>query len=177
MKAKKEIITSSNISSLLYLQCYRHIMPWVAEKQDTVVAVCVLTGGMYYFTDLTRMLYPYTVQVGYMSCSHYGSGTKASGIIKTSDIQTPHGVKGRRVLLVDEIWETGSTLIAAKNILEEMGASEVKTCALITREESELKPDFSAVQMNSDYWLVGYGMDDAGGIGRNSPAIWGFKPE
>lgn len=175
-KEKKSIIDSTEIYSAMYFQCVKKIMPWISEEEDTIVAICVLTGAMYYFTDLTRMIYPYSVQVGYMTCSHYGSGTDATGIVKTGDIRTPQGVEGRRVLLVDEICETGSTLMAAKNILEDMGAADVKTCALITRKDAKQKPDFSAFEMSSDYWLVGFGMDDAGGLGRNAPNVWGFKP-
>ena len=177
MKNKKEIITPSELVAIIHAQANRQVLAWINQHPDPIVAVCVLTGGMYYFADLTRLVYPATLEVGHMSCSHYGSGTKASGCVKTSDIKTPNGVKERRVLLIDEIWETGSTLLSAKEILENMGAREVKTCALIAREEAESQPDFSACTMNRKYWLYGYGMDAGGGFGRNLPSVWGFEPE
>jgi len=61
-------------------------------------------------------------------------------------------VSGRRVLLVDEISDTGSTFVAALDYLQQQGVAVVKTACLVVKSKSQLRPDF--VVEKTDQWVV-----------------------
>jgi hypoxanthine phosphoribosyltransferase len=137
----------------------RALMP-----NDTLM-VPILTGSFIFAADLVRAL----AHVGadwpldFMTLSSYGAGTESSGRVQiVRDLREP--VTGRTVLLIDDILDTGNTLLFARNLLRERGASDVRICALLdkpARRRVDLAADFVGFAV-ADEFLVGYGLDKAG---------------
>jgi hypoxanthine phosphoribosyltransferase len=101
-------------------------------------------------------------EVEFISLSSYRDGTVSSGTVTIlHDVESD--VRGRDVVLVDDILESGRTLAFAKDLLAARGANRVLTCVLLE------KPGKRAVSLNADFvgfvcpdlFVVGYGMDVA----------------
>lgn len=134
-----------------------------AEPRDLLV-VAVLKGSFMFAADLIRALHRVGLapHVEFTHLSSYRTATISSGqvtILKDVDSD----VRGRDVLLVDDILESGRTLAFAKDLLAARGARKVETCVLLE------KPGKRAVRVDPDHvgficpdlFVVGYGMDVA----------------
>lgn len=133
------------------------------QPKDLLV-VAVLKGSFMFAADLIRALHRAGLEphVEFTHLSSYRAGTVSSGqvtILKDVDSD----VRGRDVLLVDDILESGRTLAFAKDLLMARGAHRVETCVLLE------KPGKRAVSVKADYtgfvspdlFVVGFGMDVA----------------
>ena len=135
----------------------------VAMAPDALV-VAVLKGSFMFTADLLRALHGagMTPQVEFMHLSSYREGIVSSGHVDiVRDIDTD--VRGRDVLLLDDILESGRTLAYAKDLLAARGAKRVFSCVLLE------KPNKRAVNIQADFvgfscpdvFVLGYGMDVA----------------
>lgn len=128
---------------------------------DTLV-VSVLKGSFVFAADLIRALSRTGADwsMDFLTLSSYGSGTETTGHVKVvRDIVDD--VRGRDVLLVDDILESGFTLSFAKKLLEERGAKRVSICTLLdkpAKRRTALEADFVGFQAGDEF-LVGYGLD------------------
>lgn len=133
-------------------------------KTERLIVVAVLRGSFIFAADLLRAMHRAGMapQVEFMQLSSYREGTISSGQVAiTKDIEGD--VRGRDVLIIDDILESGRTLAFAKDLLMARGARRVLTAVLIE------KPGHRAVQFDADFigfespdlFLVGYGMDVA----------------
>ncbi len=128
---------------------------------DTLV-VSVLKGSFVFAADLIRALSRAGADwsMDFLTLSSYGSGTETTGHVKVvRDIVDD--VRGRDVLLVDDILESGFTLSFAKKLLEERGAKRVSICTLLDKpgkRRAALQADFVGFQAGDEF-LVGYGLD------------------
>lgn len=139
----------------------KEIAAW--QPKDLLV-VAVLKGSFMFAADLIRAMHRVGLspQVEFVHLSSYRAATISSGQVEIlRDIQSD--VRGRDVLLVDDILESGRTLTFAKDLIAARGARSVKTCVLLE------KPGKRAVSIEAeyvgftcpDYFVVGYGMDVA----------------
>ena len=128
---------------------------------DTLV-VSVLKGSFVFAADLIRALSRAGADwsMDFLTLSSYGIGMETSGRVRiVRDIVDD--VRGREVLLVDDILESGFTLSFAKNLLIERGARHVSVCTLLDKpgkRRTKLVADFVGFQAG-DELLVGYGLD------------------
>ncbi|MBN9085479.1 MAG: hypoxanthine phosphoribosyltransferase [Reyranella sp.] len=128
---------------------------------DTLV-VSVLKGSFVFAADLIRALSRAGANwsMDFLTLSSYGTGTETSGNVRVvRDIVDD--VRGRDVLLVDDILESGLTLSFAKNLLKERGAHRVWVCTLLDKRHKRRAPleaDFTGFQAGDEF-LVGYGLD------------------
>lgn len=128
---------------------------------DTLV-VSVLKGSFVFAADLIRALSRAGADwsMDFLTLSSYGNGTETSGNVRiVRDIVDD--VRGRDVLLVDDILESGFTLSFAKKLLLERGARRVSICTLLdkrTKRRTELEADFVGFPAGDEF-LVGYGLD------------------
>ena len=128
---------------------------------DTLV-VSVLKGSFVFAADLIRALSRAGANwsMDFLTLSSYGTGTQTSGNVRiVRDIVDD--VRGRDVLLVDDILESGLTLSFAKNLLKERGAHRVWVCTLLDKphkRRAELAADFTGFPAGDEF-LVGYGLD------------------
>jgi hypoxanthine phosphoribosyltransferase len=135
-----------------------------AAKPENLLVVAILKGSFMFAADLIRALHRtgLTPQVEFVHLSSYLDGTVSTGNVTIlRDIESD--VRGRDVLLVDDILESGRTVTFAKDLLMARGAKSVKTAVLLE------KPGKRAVQIHPDYvgftcpdvFVIGYGMDVA----------------
>ncbi|GAU82606.1 hypoxanthine-guanine phosphoribosyltransferase [Bosea sp. BIWAKO-01] len=135
-----------------------------AAYPPDLLVVAVLKGSFMFVADLIRAMHRagMTPQVEFVHLSSYRAATISSGQVEIlRDVQSD--VRGRQVLLVDDILESGRTLAFAKDLLAARGASRVSTAVLLE------KPAKRAVNIQADYvgfdcpdyFVVGYGMDVA----------------
>jgi hypoxanthine phosphoribosyltransferase len=128
---------------------------------DTLV-VSVLKGSFVFAADLIRALSRAGADwsMDFLTLSSYGTGTETSGSVRVvRDIVDD--VRGRDVLLVDDILESGLTLSFAKSLLKERGAHRVWVCTLLDKRHKRRAPleaDFTGFQAGDEF-LVGYGLD------------------
>lgn len=130
--------------------------------QDEFIAVAVLKGSFMFVADLIRCLSVRQVHpiVDFLTLSSYGSGTASCLEVDVRSVGTLP-VEGRRVLLIDDILDTGLTLQTARKILTERGAAEVRICALLDKPARRIAPitaEYTGFQIENVF-VVGYGLD------------------
>ncbi|MCA8887218.1 MAG: phosphoribosyltransferase family protein [Parvularculaceae bacterium] len=134
----------------------------------------VLTGAFIFAADLLRALHRRGADpfVDFVQLSSYGGARASSGVVTLlKDFSVD--LKGRPVLLVDDVLDTGRSLHFAKNMVLDRGASDAKICALVrkaTGRSADIDADFVGFEAGADDFLVGYGMDDDG-LARGAPFI------
>ncbi len=128
---------------------------------DKPLLVGVLRGAVMVMADLAREL-TIPIEMDWMAVSSYGSGTQSSGVVRIlKDLDTD--LHGRRVIIVEDIIDSGLTLSWLRANLESRGADSVEICALLR------KPDAAKVVVDVKYqgfeipnaFVVGYGLDYA----------------
>lgn len=137
-------------------------------RGNTICLIPVMDGGMIFAADLMREI-PLPALVRPVKASSYGSGTSSSGSVALP-WGLPDDVKGRRILLIDDILDTGLTLEVLRAQLLEAGASGVRTCVLLRKQSAaHLAADHVGFDI-PDHFVIGYGLDLAG-LYRNLPDI------
>jgi hypoxanthine phosphoribosyltransferase len=126
----------------------------------------VLTGAFVFAADLVRALYRRGAdpEVDFVQLSSYGGARASSGVVKLlKDFSVP--LEGRRVLLVDDVLDTGRSLHFAKNMVLDAGAVDARICVLVrksTGRSADIDADFVGFEAGADDFIVGYGMDNDG---------------
>jgi hypoxanthine phosphoribosyltransferase len=119
----------------------------------------VLKGSFVFLADLIRQL-DFPLEVDFIRLSSYGSGRQTSGKVKMEHILRT-AVKGRHVLVIEDIIDTGITTSFAVDYLEKKGPASLRICALTekpSRRRVPVKVDYLGRSM-PDKFLVGYGLD------------------
>lgn len=128
-----------------------------AGKQ--VHLVCVLKGGSFFMCELAKRI-TIPVSLDFMSVSSYGKDTKSSGVVKiVKDLD--ESLKGKDVIVVEDIVDSGRTLSYLLEMLGDRGPKSLRLCTLLD------KPERRVVEVNVDYtgfnipdeFVVGYGLD------------------
>jgi hypoxanthine phosphoribosyltransferase len=125
---------------------------------EPVTIIAVMTGSLVLFADLIRML-SMPLRVGVIQASSYRGGTTAGEL--AVDRRMMIDVKGRDVLLVDDIFDTGRTLQRLIEEVSQLGATSVRSAVLLHKQRQhdvEIRPDFVAFEI-PDAFVVGYGLD------------------
>ena len=135
-----------------------------AVASPDLIVIAVLKGSFMFAADLIRALHraELSPQVEFIHLSSYRSGTVSSGHVSIlRDVES--SVRGRDVLLVDDVLESGRTLVFAKDLLMARGARRVLVSVLLEkpgRRAVAIEPDFVGFAC-PDVFVVGYGMDIA----------------
>ena len=145
------------------------------EDKDPLF-VGVLRGSFVFFADLMRVC-PIRSGLDFVAASSYNNGTVSSGVVKIDyDIKTD--VRGRHIILVEDILDSGNTLYNLTQHLMDRGAASVRLCVLLdkpARREKPIRPDYTGFTV-PDEFVVGYGLDYADRY-RNLPYVGVLKPE
>jgi hypoxanthine phosphoribosyltransferase len=127
-------------------------------KSLTIVGV--LIGSVVLLADLIRMLdLPLRVEM-VQARSYRGNSTKPGPLAINLELLS-NGIRGRNVLLVDDIFDTGHTMWELIPQIDELGPSSVRSAVLLQKEgrcEVSMKPDFVAFTIPNEF-VVGYGLD------------------
>jgi hypoxanthine phosphoribosyltransferase len=140
-----------------------------------VVIVSLLNGTVLFLADLIRQL-SLPLRLDFIGVSSYGQGTTSRELVYTKELRID--VRGRDVLLVDDILDTGRTLAAVLAKLRQIQPRTLKTCVLLNKPSRRIEPieaDYVGFDI-PDRFVVGYGMDYAERY-RNLPFIGVLKPE
>ena len=150
----------------------------VAEKinndfngcEDIPIILCVLNGSIMFTAELMKRLtfncqIVSTKLISYVGTNTTGNVKQAMGL--TADIQ------GRRVIVIEDIVDSGNTIVELKKILEEKGAAESRICTLLLKPDAykkDVKLDYVAMEIPNDF-IVGFGLD-YDELGRNYKDIY-----
>ena len=122
------------------------------------VMICILNGSFYFFSDLTRMM-SIDCEIDFIRLKSYEGQDNSGGIQHLKDLELD--LKGKRVYIIDDICDTGATIMEALFMVNSRLAAEVKVVTLLKRSGGVLLTDFCGFEIG-DEWVVGYGLDDNG---------------
>lgn len=142
---------------------------------ESFTVVSVLKGSCVFASDLIRRI-PIPLELAFVSASSYGDRTQ-SGDLELNFFPTDQEVRGRRLLLVDDILDTGKTMHSLVEAFRKRGAADVRSCVFLdkpSRRAVDYRADFRCFEVE-DLFVVGYGLDYAGGY-RNLPYVGALHP-
>mgnify|MGYP002509491188 FL=1 len=121
--------------------------------------ICVLKGSCFFTCELAKRI-TVPVYLDFMSVSSYGSETTSSGIVKiVKDLDSP--LKGKNVIVVEDIVDTGHTLSYLMGMLQGREPASLRLCTLLDKPDrrvSEVYVDYIGFTI-PDKFIVGYGLD------------------
>lgn len=142
-------------------------------KGESIVAICILRGAIYFTVDLTKKMKT-PIEIDFIKVSSY-VGTESTGnIIMKWDIS--EDIKGRDVLIIEDIIDTGYTLKYLREYLESKEPKSLRIAVLVDKEERrmvEVPIDFTGFKIPNKY-VIGYGFDYNNSY-RNLPYIGSMK--
>lgn len=146
----------------------------LADKNPLVI--CIMHGGLITCGKLaTRLSFP--LQLDYLHATRYRGET--SGKDLQWRVFPSESLKGRAVLLVDDIFDVGTTLKLIVEYCKQQGCASVQTAVLLDkqhdRRELDIEVDFAGLKV-ADHYLFGYGMDYKGYL-RNAPGIYAIAEQ
>ena len=150
----------------------------VAEKinadfegcEDIPVLLCVLNGSIMFTAELMKRL-SFNCQVVSTKLTSY-EGTSTTGKVKQAMGLTAD-IKGRRVIIIEDIVDSGNTIVELKKILAEKEVKESYVCTLLLKPDAykkDVKLDYVAMEIPNDF-IVGFGLD-YDELGRNFKDIY-----
>ncbi|MEB3429584.1 hypoxanthine phosphoribosyltransferase [Citroniella saccharovorans] len=141
---------------------------------DDLVVIALLRGGFIYASDLVRKLRE-NIIIDFITTSSYDNNEYSSGVVDIlSDIRT--NVENKNVLIVDDILDSGRTLLKVKKHIESKNPKNIKTSVLLdkkSRRIENIEADYVGFEIE-DYFVVGYGLN-YGEYFRNVPYIFIFE--
>lgn len=147
------------------------MIQWLAEvinrkfNSEKIVVTCILKGCAYFLVDLTKKLtIPHSIY--FIEASSYHDEQLQGETIEILSLLVPSKFQGRKVILLDELYDNGFTLQAVKHKLideTKIQASDIFTCTLFHKSKSHNQyelPNLVGFRDLPDLWYVGYGLDD-----------------
>jgi hypoxanthine phosphoribosyltransferase len=154
----------------------REISEVYGDDSQGLIIVPVLAGSIIFLADLIRFL-PFKMKIGLMTISRYRGATTSGGEVRLVQDLTLD-IRGRHVLVVDDILDTGKTLRMVVEQLRGRQPASLRTCVLL-RKPARAPKDFAVEFVGfdiEDVFVVGYGLD-YGDHYRNWPDIGVLRPE
>lgn len=132
------------------------------EKDYTgkdLVCVGLLKGSVMFMADLIKEI-NLDLRIDFMKVSSYGSGTNSTGVVKIlKDVDLD--LTGKDVLIVEDIIDTGLTIVNVKDFLSKKNPNSIKVCTLLdkpSRRLVDVKGEYVGFEI-PDEFVVGYGLD------------------
>ncbi|MCF0135009.1 MAG: hypoxanthine phosphoribosyltransferase, partial [Lachnospiraceae bacterium] len=128
-------------------------------KGKELVMVCVLKGGAMFMTQLCKSIDVRMTQE-FMVVSSYGNARISSGEVRVKK-DLDDDITGRDVLIVEDIVDTGRTLLFLTDYLLQKGAASVRVCTMLdkpARRVVPMKADYSCFEIEDEF-VLGYGLD------------------
>ena len=130
-------------------------------RHSDAVLVAVLKGAFVFLADLIREMETPIASVEFLRISSYGSATESTGQARVLTGIPGHTIKGRHVILVEDIVDTGMTTAAALRYLRRHRPASLEVCALLDKPSRRRVPvtvDYLGLTV-PDRFVVGYGLD------------------
>ena len=135
-----------------------------------VIALCVLKGAVFFLTDLVRQM-KIDVALDFIQVSSYGNQKYSSGVVTI--LKEPQlDMRGKAVLIVEDIIDSGLSMREVFNYIESRGAAKVKSCTFLDKPKARKVPfaaDYVGFTIEPQF-VVGYGLDFAEKY-RNVPEV------
>jgi hypoxanthine phosphoribosyltransferase len=165
-----EVVVSADEIAARIAELGAEITRDYADEPQPPVMVCVLKGAFIFLADLVRAV-RLPIEVDFMAVSSYGASTKSSGVVRiVKDLEMD--LRGRHVVLVEDIVDSGLTLsYLTKNLMARDPAS-LEVCALFVRQgnqKTSLKLRYVGFEIPPSF-VLGYGLDVAERF-RNLPYV------
>lgn len=143
-------------------------------KDDAPICIGLLKGSVPFLVELIKNI-SIDVEIDFMDVSSY-SGTEQKEVRIIKDVEAP--IRDRKILIVEDIVDTGRTYVKVKDLLLAKGAKEVKIASLLDkkeRREVDVVPDYVGFEI-PDAFVIGFGLDYNEKY-RNLPCIGVIKEE
>jgi hypoxanthine phosphoribosyltransferase len=128
-------------------------------KDRELLIISVLKGGFIFAADLMRAM-DLDVSIDFIAVSSYGASSKSSGVVKIiKDLD--RDVRGKNILIVEDIVDSGLTLKYLKELLIGRGAADIKICTILnkpSRRKTDIYVDYIGFDI-PDEFVIGYGLD------------------
>ena len=144
-----------------------------AYRGKTPLFVGILRGSILFFADLMKQI-SVDCTMDFMCLSSY-SGTESTGQVRTM-LDLRESIKGRHVIIVEDIVDTGLTLSYLLDHLKLRGAASIEICCLLDKpanRKAEVHPKYVGFTIENEF-VIGYGLD-YNDLYRNLPYIGVFK--
>ena len=141
-----------------------------ATDEDPVVFLCTLNGAIIYAAELLKRV-NFPLELKACKLSSY-VGTQSTGYIRT-EVPLPSHLEGRRVIIIEDIVDTGGTIVVMKDLLEAAHVKDSKVCTLLVKPDvykKDVKLDYVAMEIPNRF-IVGFGLD-YDELGRNIKDIY-----
>ena len=128
-------------------------------KEKSITAICLLKGSLFFTADLTREIGG-KIYLEFMQLSSY-KGENTTGTIKLKKDIDFSEIKGKDVLIIEDIVDTGITLNYTLEHIKKAGANSVKVCTLLnkpSRRKIKVPIDYVGFEIENKF-VLGYGMD------------------
>lgn len=138
--------------------------------EDIPVLLCTLNGAIMFTSELMKRL-RFKCELSCIKLSSY-QGTRSTGTVLTT-LGPTCDVKGRRVIICEDIVDTGNTIVAMQEMLEDQGAEEVRICTMLLKPDvydKDVKLDYVGMEIPNAF-IVGFGLD-YNELGRNLKDIY-----
>ena len=142
----------------------------LAKGEEDIMIVILLKGALVFAADLFRQM-PIKLDVECLNISSYHGGMESSGKVDFLDKSLPD-FTGKRVIVVDDIFDTGLTMKVVCDEIAKRGAESVESCVLLAKEKErdvDYEPNYVGFVIGNEF-VVGYGLDYRGKY-RNLPCI------
>ncbi|HEX2120296.1 MAG TPA: hypoxanthine phosphoribosyltransferase [Thermoanaerobaculia bacterium] len=140
-----------------------------------LIALCVLKGAMFFCADLVREM-SMDVALDFIQISSYGNNKYSSGVVTI--LKEPQlDMRGRSVLIVEDIIDSGLSIREVNNYIESRGAAAVKTAAFLDKPKARkvpFTPNYVGFSIDPQF-VIGYGLDFAEKY-RNLPFVGTLAP-
>lgn len=156
-------------------QMAQEILAFYEGSENGLVIVAVLSGSTIFLADLIRLL-PIKLEIGFVSVSSYPGRTTESIGATLNALSVPE-LRGRDVLIVDDILDSGNTLRLVQGRIREERPHAVQTAVLLRKPDkapSDVVAEFIGFDIDDEF-VVGYGLDFDGHY-RNLPFIGTLRP-
>ena len=134
------------------------------------IFLCVLNGAFMFAADLMKRV-TVPCEISFVKLSSY-AGTQSTGDVRQL-IGLSDSLRGRNVVIVEDIVDSGLTMLRLLDLVREHEPRDVRICSLLVKPDKlkvDMHVDYVAMEIPNDF-IVGYGLD-YDGMGRNLPSIY-----
>lgn len=142
-------------------------------NNEPIVMICVLNGAFMFFTDLVKRL-KVNVEIDFLRAKTY-EGTKAGEVQILKDIELD--LSGKNVYIVDDIYDSGKTMDTLMKHIQTKNPASVTPLVLFKKISSNRDDLMWGFELENEYWIHGYGLDDEKGLSRNLKHVYGERVE
>jgi hypoxanthine phosphoribosyltransferase len=122
------------------------------------VMICLLNGAIHFFSDLTRYM-SINCEIDFLRLKSYEGQDNSGGVVCTKELELD--LKGKRVYIVDDICDSGATILEALLKVNSQMPADVKVITLLRRGGGVDMTDYCGFTIE-DEWVIGYGLDNNG---------------